>query len=50
MRKLIIEFQPNDYIRGILNKYIDFEKIERFETLELLRADITKKVKINIAM
>ena len=48
MRKLIIEFQPNDYIRGILNKYIDFEKIERFETLELLRADITKKEKINI--
>ena len=48
MRKLIIEFQPKDYIRGILNKYIDFEKIERFETLELLRADITKKEKINI--
>ena len=48
MRKLIIEFQPNYYIRGILNKYIDFEKIERFETLELLRADITKKEKINI--
>lgn len=48
MRKLIIEFKPNDYLKDILNKYIDFEKIECLESLELLRADILKKEKIQI--
>jgi DNA binding protein with HTH domain len=48
MRKMIIELQPNDYAKDILNRYIDFEKIESLETLELLRADILKKEKIQI--
>jgi hypothetical protein len=48
MRKMIIELQPNDYVKDILNRYIDFEKIESLETLELLRADILKKEKIQI--
>jgi len=45
---MIIELQPNDYAKDILNRYIDFEKIESLETLELLRADILKKEKIQI--
>jgi len=49
MRKLTIEFKPNEYFKNMIKPYLPFEKVESIELLELLRWDAARGIKLVLA-
>jgi len=49
MRKMIIEFEPNENFKNMIKPYLPFEKVESIELLELLRWDASKGIKLVLA-
>ncbi len=49
MRKMIIEFEPNEHFKKMIKPYLPFEKVESIELLELLKWDASKGIKLVLA-
>lgn len=49
MRKLTVEFEPNNEFKEMIKPYLPFEKIESIELLEMIRWDAARGIKLVIA-